>query len=179
MFAFLESIFKPQRSATAVTIVPKVPFALSSPEASLEFLLWKFNRNSVLDDGALGLPRLDLASAWGPFDDDYIPVSYGDLLLSAMKTLDPNATVTKIVIGGYSEGLALYYGERRLFVVGDAFVIGNEPIRGDHSECAMCAYNIVMTITGLSRQELHPIREIETRSVVLERNYGTWSIQVR
>ncbi len=179
MIDFLARIFSSQRSAAAVALLPRVSTTLGSPEDSLEFLKNRFSRYEIKDDGALYLPRLDLTSAWGPQDDDGIVVHYGDLVLSAVQAIDPDATITKIVIGGYGAGLALYYGERRLIIVGDAFVIGDEPMRGDHSECALCAFFIAGTITDLDNQALKPIRMIGTRGVVLEKNSRTWTIQVQ
>lgn len=145
---------------------------LSSSSAALTFLEQRF-RGRYEDDGALRLPRLDLVSSRGPLHNGS-PVSYGKLLLCALKALGENQEITDLQVGGYTRGLEVYTSSSRRFIIGDAFVIGDEPLHGDHEECAMCAYQIVEEITGLDRTDLEMIRHCCTTSVTLNKSEEAW-----
>ncbi|NCC19752.1 hypothetical protein EOM33_01695 [Candidatus Saccharibacteria bacterium] len=153
---------------------------LSSPQSTLEFLMKKF-RGRPLPDGAILLPRIDLCSPTGPRGPEtWVQLDYSRLLRSAVRALGFSpGDIDRIVVGGYGEGLTIFADGRRLFVVGDAFVIGDEPIRGDHSECALCALWICQ---GLLEREpsrkdelLAPIQSTRTSLVEFTRNKeGEW-----
>ena len=152
-----------------------------TPQSSLDFLIQKF-RGRTLVDGAIFLPRLDLCFPTGPMGTETdVVLSYGELIQSAAHALGRSSDeIDRISIGGYAEGLSVFASGKRLFVVGDAFVIGDEPIRGDHSECAMCAYWIAQTITGRTYDRndkmLEPLRYVGTTRAEIIRNNGEWTI---
>lgn len=153
---------------------------LSSPQATLGFLVEKF-RGHLLQDGTILLPRIDLCSPLGPRGPKtWVQLDYAELLKSAVQALGVSPSdIDKITIGGYREGLTIFAGDRRLFIIGDAFVIGSEPIRGDHAECAICAYWICQGLLkrkpSLKDELLAPIRRGGTTRMVLTRSgEGDW-----
>lgn len=125
----------------------KTAHLLNDSAATLDFLMKKFN-GYKRKDKCIVLPRLGLTSPYGPYDYERDhPVSYGRALRIAMSGMgrEPH-TVT---IGGYNEGLTIFDADDKpVFNVGDAFVVGGEPILGDHYECARCAYEIVKELMG-------------------------------
>lgn len=145
---------------------------LSNPEIALDFLLSKFH-GEVDADGCINLPRIDLSRPTGPLDEARRPVDFSEIISRIMQH---NGDVpTKITIGGQSEGLTIYSGEKKCFVIRNAFVIGEEPLFGDHRECAWCAYHLVQGLTG---EDVQVIVIIQTKHVTLEKDdSGKWSIE--
>lgn len=148
-------------------------YLLDDPAATLAFLMETFS-GYKRDDDCIVLPRLDLVSPYGPYNyNGGHPVSYGKALKVAISGMGKEPYT--ITIGGYNDGLTIFDADiKPVFNVGDAFVIGNEPIRGDHDECARCAYEIVARLIDAPSGVSDVIVDWNTTDVLIEHTAGGW-----
>ena len=163
---------------TVNTEVTEEPHPTSSPEAAYNFLIKKFHGKT--DDGTVHLYRIGLFYSKGPIFE-WLPVSYGQLLLLALEHLkntgvgERDTVIDRVEVNSY--GLTLWHRGQKLFVVEDAFVIGNEQIPGDHGECAETAYKIVEEICGKNTPQIEMILWVATTNVTLQRLDGSWYVR--